>query len=119
MDNKNYTDYLSDSEKKALENVNKLGNNLSKKIENDKDIFNQNISQIIQNWSSVQVNIMNELISLYSNMDDYNNYNQWWEYILYYYKQTVNILLKEDRIIYTGFSIIFISLVLYFVDTSK
>ena len=59
MDNKNYTDFLSESEKKALNNVNNLSNNLSNKNKNDKDIFNQNISQIIQNWSTVQVNIIN------------------------------------------------------------
>ena len=119
MNNLNYKDYLSESEKKALENVNELSNNLEDDIKNNKNILNKTISEIINDWSDSQVEIMNELIELYSIMDNYDNYEHWWEYILYYYKETVSILLKKERIIYTGITILFICLLLYFITVSN
>ena len=99
MDNQNYIDYLSDSEKDTLKNVNKLSNKLQEETIKNNNIFNKTLYEILQRWSEVHQNIINELINLYNNMDEYNKYNYWWEYILKYFKNTLDIFLKDDRII--------------------
>jgi len=116
MDDENHTKYLSDSEKNVLNKVNKLSNKLSDKNIKNKNIFNKTIHEVVQRWSKVHQNIINELIDLFTNMDSYDEYNYWWEYIIKYFKKTLEIFLKEDNMIYSGITLIFISVVIYFVD---
>ena len=118
MDNFNYEDYLSSKEKDTLKKANKLSNNLSKEFIKNNNLFNKTINEILQQWSEVHQNIINELLNLYNNMDDYSNYNFWWEYISKYFQETLNIFIKDDRIIYVGISIVLLCFTLYFIDIS-
>ena len=49
MDNQNYTDYLSDSEKETLKNANKLSNKLQEETIKNNNIFSlANIKNLFQ-----------------------------------------------------------------------
>tara|TARA_Y100000590_G_C15634466_1_gene982410 strand:+ start:626 stop:1105 length:480 start_codon:yes stop_codon:yes gene_type:complete len=112
-------EYLSSIEKTTLNKINSLSNKLSKQNIKDSNILNKSVLQLCRDWATTHNNIINDLIKLHSNMDDYNKHNSWWEYLLYYFKKIVNnILLKDDRLIYIGVSLILVTLLLYFIDIS-
>ena len=90
---KEIKDYLSSIEKTTINNINLLSNKLSKKNIKDSNLLNKSILELCKEWANSHNYIINDLIKLRNNMDDYNKHNSWWEYLLYYFKKIVNDIL--------------------------
>lgn len=82
-------------------------NRVNNKIEDRKDFMNLSIREIIDKLASTLILIINDIIELY-----YNPSNMRLENIL-------NILIKDDRMIYSGVILIIISILLFFIFTTK
>ena len=122
MNLKNYNNFLSSNEKKTLKLVNDKSNLLSDTLQERKNIFNKTLKNIVTEWSVHHQKMLADTVLLVKDMhkpENYNNYENWWDYLLKYLGDFINIITKDDRMIYTGITIIFISLLLYLVDSSR
>lgn len=122
MDLKNYNNFLSDNEKKTLKLVNDKSNLLTDTLAERKNIFNKTLKTIITEWSIHHQKMLSDSVELVKEMNkpkNYNNYNNWWDFLLKYLGDFMKIITKEDRMIYTGITIIFISILLYLVDSTR
>ncbi len=122
MNLKNYNNFLSENEKKTLKLVNDKSNLLTDTLAERKNIFNKTLKTIITEWSVHHQKMLADTVLLIKEMHkpkNYNNYANWWDFLLKYLGDFINIITKEDRMIYTGITIIFISILLYLVDSTR
>jgi hypothetical protein len=80
--------------------------NQMEKTKNEKIIYNLSLSQIFQNMSNVIVQVLNEYSILIKDKD--RNYNKY-----------VEVLIKEDRMIYVGIIFIILALMIFFIFVSS
>ena len=122
MNLKNYNNFLSSNEKKTLKLVNDKSNLLNDTLAERKNIFNKTLKNIITEWSVHHQKMLADSVNLAKEMnkpENYNNYENWWDFLLKYVGDFITIITKKDRMIYTGITIIMISLLLYLVDSSR
>ena len=115
-------EYLSEQEKKTLESLNKVSNTLNNQTAFIKDILNKPIHEILQNWSLSQQHILHDLIKVFENkniIEEIQNDSHWWNPIFKTCKQIYDIFSKDDRMIYMGMTIVFIALILVFVNITE
>ena len=80
--------------------------NQMEKEKNQKIIYNLSLSQIFQNMSNIIIKVLNEYSILIKNKD--TNYNKY-----------VEVLIKEDRMIYVGIIFIILALMIFFIFVSS
>ena len=115
----NYEDYLSHNEKKMLHKINNTSNKMEQKIKKETDFFNLSINDIINNWSKHHLEIVNELIELFKTMEDYDSEHVF-GFVTHFIRNFFDIVNKtNDRLIYTGITLILLSISLYFISTTK
>lgn len=68
------------------------------------------VRSLVQRTLQTAIDIINDISTLVSNKDTYSSTE--------YRRHIVNIFFRKDRRLYVGFWLIFISFVLYFIDTS-
>ena len=52
-------------------------------------------------------------------MENTKDSQNWWEYLKEYLSNFISIVTKEERLIYTGITVLVISLLLYLIDSSN
>ena len=122
MNSNNYNNFLSKDEQKTLNLVNEESNFLKNKKIDDSNILNKSIKEIITEWSFHHQNMLDETIKLtkkLNKMEDINEKDNWWNYLQKYIVNFIEIITKEERLIYTGITILIISLLLYLIDSSS
>ena len=80
--------------------------NQMEKTKNEKIIYNLSLSQIFQNMSNVIIKVLNEYSILIRDKD--KNYNKY-----------VEVLIKDDRMIYVGIIFIILALMIFFIFVSS
>ena len=80
--------------------------NQMEKEKNQKIIYNLSLSQIFQNMSNIIIEVLNEYSILIKNND--KNYNKY-----------VEVLIKDDRMIYVGIIFIILALMIFFIFVSS
>jgi hypothetical protein len=88
--------------------------------ESDKFLEKLNLKNIKNDFSNVFINIINDLTKLYNHRckndcDHPKMYNKF----MYYFNNIIQIMIKDGRMFYTGLFVIFISVMLYFIESSK
>jgi len=73
-----------------------------------KPIYNLTIKELYKNTLQTLIDIINDIVEVYSKKDYINNNN--YIYIL------LNIFTKENRNIYVGIMIVILSFIVYFID---
>lgn len=122
MNKQNYNNFLSDDEKKTLKYINDKSNVLKNRKLNKDNIFNKTLKEIITEWSIHHQKMLDEIVKLIqevNSMDNYDKYNNWWRYFTKYLNDFVNILIKGDRMIYSGITILMISFLLFVINSSS
>lgn len=89
-----------------LKEVPNLKRDIKKEIEIEDDFFNFSIQKTYQNTIQTIIDIINDMIMVIDNSDNYNTY----------YKRFLNIFFNENRMFYIGIIIIVISFIIYFID---
>jgi len=113
------TDYLSEDEKHFLQNTNSLANLIQDESRKQKDFFQLSLNDILKNWSN---NTQAILIDLTKDVDinqTIKGTNNFYEFITTITGQIWQICTKDYRIIYFGMTLIFISIMMYFIGISK
>ena len=112
----NFDSYLTEHEKKMLKKLNQTSNFLNN--EKKKDLFDISLNSILKEWSSIMADIFHEL----STMIYVNKYikvsDNIYEFATYISRDIWKIFTKENRLIYVGATLIFISFVIYFIHIS-
>ena len=122
MNQQNYNNFLSDDEKKTLKYINDKSNVLKNRKLNKDNIFNKTLKEILTEWSIHHQKMLDEIVKLIQevkSMDNYDKYNNWWRYFTKYLNDFVNILIKGDRMIYSGITILMISFLLFVINSSS
>jgi hypothetical protein len=78
------------------------------KNQNIKPIYNLTIKELYKNTLQTLIDIINDIVDVYSKKDYINNNN--YIFILY------NIFTKDNRKIYIGIMLIILSFIIYFID---
>ena len=122
MNSKNYNNFLSKDEQKTLKLVNEQSNTLKNKNIDNKNILNKSVKEIITEWSYHHQNMLDEIVKLtnkLNKMENIKDSQNWWEYLKEYLYNFMSIVTKEERLIYTGITVLVISLLLYLIDSSN
>jgi hypothetical protein len=95
-------------EKKINNLLETLPNNIDKdKIKEQKNFYDLSLREVYKNTLQTIIDILNDITNAYSNgYIDNNNYI----YII------INILSKEERRLYVGIILLFLSFIIYFID---
>jgi hypothetical protein len=108
--------YLTNDEKRLLSKLNKTANKLSK--QKNVKLFDKSLNSMLNEWSKTMANIFHD----FSNVIYINKYikisNNLYEFIVNISRDIWEILTNGERIIYVGFTFIFISLVVYFINVA-
>ena len=112
-------DYLTETEKLLIKNASKKANNISMTASISSDFMSLSLTQILSNWSNAMQNIMldisrNVYISQYIRESD-NAY----EFVVLFTTKLWQIMSLDDRLIYLGMTLIFIAMVVYFVNITN
>ena len=112
-------DYLTETEKLLIKNASKKANNISMTASISSDFMSLSLTQILSNWSNAMQNIMldisrNVYISQYIRKSD-NAY----EFVVLFTTKLWQIMSFDDRLIYLGMTLIFIAMVVYFVNITN
>ena len=119
-----YLEFLSDNELETLNKLSNVSNNLRTKDIKEKKLENMTLSEVYQNWSKTHIDILKDLSKFTgSKYKDYfvdiDQTEKWWKGIVLMFKDLFTVFTKDQRIIYVGMSIIFISIALFFISSSR
>jgi hypothetical protein len=109
-------DYLTEREKKIIEKTNKLAYDAN----NPRviDFFHLSLTDLLKNWSNNMQAIMIDLTeTLYVN-EYIQKTDNIYQFIVVFAYKLWEIFTKEFRIIYFGMTLVFISILIYFVNIS-
>jgi uncharacterized membrane protein len=112
-------EYLTKRERKILEETNALANDASERQTEQMDLFHLSLKQLLRNWSNSMQAILVDLTDTLDINKDLKNTNNIYEFMVVFFNKLWNIFTKEYRIIYFGMTLIFISMVIYFVFISS
>lgn len=98
---------LTDAYNKLIEKSREI-NDKKKKKRFDKRIYNLSFKEIGENFFTTWVTIINEMTELIYDKDNNKKYQNY-----------MNILVKNDRIIYVGIFLVLLSLFLFFIFLTK
>jgi|688.fasta_scaffold678170_1 hypothetical protein len=109
--------HLTKDEKNLLNNLNQTANTLKEKEK--QNFFDKSLNSMLKQWS----NIMSGIFHDFSTLIYINKYikisNNLYEFTTYIFKDIWFIITKEERLIYVGFTFIFISFIIYFINVSN
>jgi hypothetical protein len=114
-------DKLAQDAKDAKDEYKVIKNNYDKK-ESQEFLEKLNLKNIKENFTKVFLEIIDEIHNLYDDRckkDCKNETNTFLNTCMYYSINILKICIKNGRMFYVGLFIIFISLMLYFIDASK
>jgi hypothetical protein len=112
-------EYLTERERNIIREASALANKSQSIMAEQTDLFHLSINQLLSNWSN---NMQAILIDITDNLhinEDIKNTSNIYEFMVVFIHKLWNIFTKEYRIIYFGMTLIFISIVIYFVYASS
>lgn len=119
IDYKTPQEYLSERERNIIREANELANRSQNLLEEKTDLMHLSLNQLLRNWSNNMQAILIDLTDTLRINEDINNTRNIYEFMVVFIHKLWNIFTKEYRIIYFGMTLIFISIVIYFVYASS
>jgi molecular chaperone GrpE (heat shock protein) len=120
---KNWDMRLSPNEIAELERLTLASNTLQLSSQNYKNPLNMSLKDLFKEWTTANLKVINDIIKFMTNIGDYARYfedidqtRQWLEGILLIIKNFIKIFTIENRSLYVGFTILIISLLLWYID---
>ena len=105
------------NDKNILKGLDNISNKINLYKNNTSGFLNLSLLEIFKNTSTTMLEIIHE-VSLILEIDK-NNYEKWWQSYFYKLREIYIIITKKDRLIYLGLILIFLSLVVYFIEISS
>jgi hypothetical protein len=120
---KNWDMRLSPNEVAELERLTLASNTLQLSSQNYKNPLNMSLKDLLKEWSTINLKVVNDIIQFMTNIGDYSNYfedidqtKQWLEGIILIIKNFIKIFTKENRSLYIGFTILLITFMIWYID---
>jgi len=120
---KNWDMRLSPNEIAELERLTLASNTLQLSSQNYKNPLNMSLKDLFKEWTTANLKVINDIIKFMTNIGDYSQYfedidqtRQWLEGVLLIIKNFIKIFTIENRSLYVGFTILLISLLLWYID---
>jgi len=119
-----YDFYLTPKEQQLITYLNKNTNRIKEAKEGHDRFENLSIKTIYKRWSDRIYKILNEMIKEFQKLvntqpsDSLEKRNELQKYKTFL-MNTVNIMVKEDRLLYVGLTLVIISFFVYFVSVSS
>jgi hypothetical protein len=120
---KNWDMRLSPNEISELERLTLASNTLQLSSQNYKNPLNMSLKDLFKEWTTANLKVINDIIKFMTNIGDYSQYfedidqtRQWLEGVLLIIKNFIKIFTIENRSLYVGFTILLISLLLWYID---
>jgi hypothetical protein len=110
-------DYLTDTEKLLIKNASKRANNIS--MTASSDFMSLSLTQILSNWSNAMQNFMLDISRNVSVSQYIRESDNAYEFIVQLITKLWQIMSVDDRLIYLGMTLIFIAMVVYFVNITN
>lgn len=112
-------EYLTDRERHIIREASALANKSQAIMAEQTDLFHLSISELLRNWSNNMQAILIDITDTLHINEDIQNTSNIYEFMVVFIHKLWNIFTKEYRIIYFGMTLIFISIVIYFVYASS
>jgi hypothetical protein len=120
---KNWDMRLSPTEISELERLTLASNTLQLSSQNYKNPLNMSLKDLFKEWTTANLKVINDIIKFMTNIGDYSQYfedidqtRQWLEGVLLIIKNFIKIFTIENRSLYVGFTILLMSLLLWYID---
>jgi hypothetical protein len=120
---RNWDMRLSPTEITEMERLSATANALQLSSNNYKNPLNMSLRDLFKEWSKNTLNTIMDLISFMVNIGNYSKYftdvdqtNQWFTGILTIISDFFKIFRKDQRSLYIGFTILIISLMLWYIN---
>lgn len=112
----NLDDYLTDKEKRKIEDLNKLSNSIDM---NEKKLLDLSLKELLINWSNNMQSILLDISRKIDINAIIKKSDNLYHFINLFMGIIWEIISIDNRLIYFGITIIFISLTLYFINISN
>ncbi len=120
---RNWDMRLSPKEIAEMERLSATSNALQLSSNDYKNPLNMSLRDLFKEWSKQTLNTIMDIISFMVNISDYYKYftdidqsNQWFTGIITILRDFFKIFRKDQRSIYVGFTILIISLMLWYIS---
>jgi hypothetical protein len=120
---RNWDMRLSPTEIAEMERLSATANALQLSSNDYKNPLNMSLRDLFKEWIKQTLNTIMDIISFMVNIGDYNKYfsdidetNQWFTGILTILRDFLKIFRKDQRSLYVGFTILIISLMLWYIN---
>lgn len=114
-----FTSPYNVNEKKILEGLDNIANKVKQYKHNSEGFYNLTLLEILTNTSSTLLNIINEISALLDEQKKNEINDNWWSNYTNKIKEILLIITLKDRLIYLGIFLIFLSIVVYFIEISS
>jgi hypothetical protein len=120
---RNWDMRLSPTEISEMERLSATANALQLSSNNYKNPLNMSLRDLFKEWTRQTLNTIMDIIAFLVNIGNYSNYftdidqtNQWFSGIIAILSDFLNIFRKDQRSLYVGFTILLISLMLWYIN---
>ena len=120
---RNWDMRLSPTEITEMERLSATANALQLSNNDYKNPLNMSLRDLFKEWSKQTLNTIMDIISFMVNIGNYQKYftdidqtNQWFTGIITILRDFINIFRKDQRSLYVGFTILIISIMLWYIN---
>ena len=120
---RNWDMRLSPTEIAEMERLSATANALQLSSNDYKNPLNMSLRDLFKEWSKQTLNTIMDIISFMVNIGDYQKYftdidqtSQWFTGIITILRDFMNIFRKDQRSLYVGFTILIISIMLWYIN---
>jgi hypothetical protein len=120
---RNWDMRLSPKEIAEMERLSATSNALQLSGNDYKNPLNMSLRDLFKEWSKQTLNTIMDIISFMVNIGDYQKYftdidqtSQWFTGIITILRDFMNIFRKDQRSLYVGFTILIISIMLWYIN---
>jgi hypothetical protein len=111
---------LSVEEREYLNKINEQSNLIRRDLSMKKDFFSLSLTEIFNRWASVHNQILEDLSKIsYSNKWSLNRVDLWWDNLFLLLDNVIKSVVKEERLIYVGITLIIMSLLIYLIQITS
>jgi hypothetical protein len=120
---RNWDMRLSPTEISEMERLSATANALQLSSNNYKNPLNMSLRDLFKEWTRQTLNTIMDIIAFLVNIGNYNKYftdidqtNQWFSGIIVILSDFLKIFRKDQRSLYVGFTVLIISLMLWYIN---
>ena len=119
-----YLEHLTDNELETLNKLSTVSNKLRTSDIESKKLEHMTINNLYEHWSKTHIDVLKDLSKFTGKpykqyFQDIDQTEKWWKGIQLVLTELLLIFTKDNRIIFIGITIVFISIFVFFISSSR